>query len=322
MRVASPIIEKQDDDSDELPANKEELVVPELVAAYDKMTGRIGEIIGGELGDLFDSPEDELESKIDRLEQKLIDGFNNDSELNQHIKEIQGAFDKLRKEQTTTSEQELSQQLGVEVSYAGDSIKERVAEMTYDDLYDSYRATALSLLNFTAQSIYDYADEENAEDAVRTELNELVKRSHWRAVRFGFTEQQLVLAFTAEALWEWATREYAFKGYKTWHISPLSPAPCEECIKLDGEQVRVGENFSNGKPYPPYHPNCYCYVEYSAERKPSRKITCPKCGRFLMDLKEASIDKMICPNTKCKARLSVDATTGEAPIVKEIKEEG
>ena len=176
------------------------------------------------------------------------------------------------------------------------------------------------------------------------------------------------MSITAEMLWVWAQDEYKFKGYKTWHISPLSPAPCEDCIKTSSETVRIGEKFSNGVMYPPLHPNCYCYLTYSAERagkqvgrversvsdeadrrspaeraasedgkecqceaagqanaladaQPTIKITCPKCGRFLMDASEAKIEKIICPNTKCKVRLAIDTIKDGVTIVNEITEE-
>ena len=38
-----------------------------------------------------------------------------------------------------------------------------------------------------------------------------------------------------------------------------------------------------------------------------------------MDASKAKIQKMICPNTKCKARLSIDTIKEGATIVKELK---
>jgi len=408
---------------------KEDLVSPNLLVAYDHITRSIITHIADEVSALIEAnAEDNLEKQLDALEASLLRAFENDTKIQKDIQSIQTELDGLRQTHQTAQEVVLTEQLGVDVSYTSTEIKTRVAEIVAGDLQDSYKAMTHNLLNATALIIYNQEPDDT--DGIYEELERLAERQHWRAVRFGFTEQQLVIGFVAQAMWEWAQKEYNFKGYKTWHISPLSPAPCEECIKTNGEQARITEKFSNGVMYPPLHPNCYCYLTYSVERKgkavasddatdemsrkasgrwapatshlrpkvgttdgvrvarsaseqPYRatqaesgeatnaprdarrvnlvggersgracadnseatpkakrservrrsaseanaeggsptpqKIICPKCKRFLMDASEVKIEKMICPNTKCKARLAVDTITDGKPVVKEVR---
>lgn len=379
-------MKKAEEDGDAEPLPKADMVSPNLLIAYNDMTSHVISAIENSITDLLtiydEDGELDIEHELDLLEGRLERDYRYDPDLDADIKEITTDLDHLRIGTITSQEKELGSQLGVEVNYTGTDIKERVAEIVADDLYDSYRNTAHNLLNSTATILYDVLGkdyEQNAttdelENQIIARLEELAKKQEWRAVRFGFTEQQLVMAITAQMLWEWAQKEYNFKGYKTWHISPLSLAPCEECIKTNGEQVRITEKFSNGAMYPPLHPNCYCYLTYSTERVSKQtgrversassdeaerrspaeraasedgkecqrkaagqadaigeacepttdaqqpiKITCPKCGRFLMDASEAKIAKMICPNTKCKARISIDTIKDGATIVREIE---
>ena len=349
---------------------KEDLVSPNLLVAYDHITRSIITHIADEVSALIEAnAEDNLEKQLDALEASLLRAFENDTEIQKDIQSIQTELDGLRQTHQIAQEVILTEQLGVEVSYTGTDIKTRVTEMVASDLRDSYKIMAHNLLNATALIIYNH-EPDDTENDISEELERLAERQHWRAVRFGFTEQQLVIGFVAQAMWEWAQKEYNFKGYKTWHISPLSPAPCEECIKTNGEQVRITEKFSNGAMYPPLHPNCYCYLTYLTDRagkqigrversasdeadrpgstgrasgedgkecqreaagqanaiskadadaKQPIKITCPKCKRFLMDASEVKIKKMICPNTKCKARLAVDTIINGEPVVKEMR---
>lgn len=313
-----------------------------------------------------------VEAALEDIQSQLLRAYEEDAEkdLKRDKQKIYDTLDHLRIGTIAGAEKELGAQLGVEVNYTGTDIKARITEVVADDLYDSYKSALLNISNQVAEIIYKRADEvdEMGED-IAEEVASLANRQEWRAVRFGFTEQQVVMAITAQMLWEWAQKEYNFKGYKTWHISSLSPAPCEECIKTNNEQVHITEKFSNGAMYPPLHPNCYCYLTYSTERtskqvgrveqnsedalvpkarnarrhqgadecvaagqanaigeanadaQPTLKITCPKCGRFLMDTSKAKIQKIKCPNTKCKAWLSIDTIKDGATIVKEISNE-
>lgn len=377
------------------PLPKEDLVSPNLLIAYDNLTrtvlANIEDGITGMVATYEEDGELDIEHELDLLESKLERAYRSSPDIDKDIVAIKTDLDHLRIGTIAKQAQELSAELGVEVETGsiGLEIKKRIAEVVADDLYDSYRTTVENLLNHTAEIIYRaIADDDKTidelENQIIDELEQLGEKQHWRAVRFGFTEQQIVMSITAEMLWVWAQNKYQFKGYKTWHISPLSPAPCEDCIKTNGETVRIGEKFSNGVMYPPLHPNCYCYCEYSIDRQGERselpriasgktacgldratqavkgdsteqateatspkardarramsrgsaseamaegdnptliKITCPKCGRFLMDASEAKIQKMICPNTKCKARLSIDTIKDGATIVSEIENE-
>lgn len=355
------------EDTEPLP--KEDLVSPNLLIAYDDMTHTvlrdIEDSITGMVATYEEDGELDIERELDLLEGKLERAYRTDPDFSKDIVAIKTDLDHLRIGTIAKQAQELGGQLGVEVETGsiGLEIKKHITEVVAGDLYDSYRNTVKDLLNATATILYqvlgaDYeqtATADELENQIIDELERLGERQHWRAVRFGFTEQQVVMSITAEMLWVWAQDEYKFKGYKTWHISPLSPAPCEDCIKINGETVRIGEKFSNGVMYPPLHPNCYCYCEYSTSRTEEDKgmgcearedalapkgrndrrrqgadecrsdtnikITCPKCGRFLMDASSAKIRKMICPNTKCKARLAIDAIEGGATIVSEIENE-
>lgn len=43
------------------------------------------------------------------------------------------------------------------------------------------------------------------------------------------------------------------------------------------------------------------------------KVTCKYCGRYLMDVKGTTIvEGLICPNSKCKARLNVKIITSDS----------
>lgn len=362
VRAVYPTASKTEDTE---PLPKEDLVSPNLLIAYDDLIrtvlADIEDSITGMIATYEEDSELDVEHELDLLEGKLAQTYHTDPDLNKDFTAIKTDLDHLRIGTIAKQAQALSAELGVEVETGsiGLETKKRIAEVVADDLYDSYRTTVKNLLNHTAEIIYRATSDgdkttDELENQIIDELEQLGEKQHWRAVRFGFTEQQIVMSITAEMLWAWAQSEYQFKGYKTWHISPLSPAPCEGCIKTNGETVRIGEKFSSGVMYPPLHPNCYCYCEYStgrteedrgvrcgasddatdeaprdarrvrARRSASNtniKITCPKCGRFLMDASEAKIQKMICPNTKCKARLSIDTIKDGATIVSEIENE-
>lgn len=380
-----------EEDEGELPQAKADLVSPNLLIAYNNMTHQIMTEIEMSITDyvaLYEDDELDVEHELDLLEGVIERNFRNAPELERDITEIKSDLDGLRAGTVVARGQDLAEQLGEEVDTLdiGLKIKDHIEQVVADDLYDSYRATAKNLLNATAVILYQVlgrdidktATPEELESEILGRLAQLGEKQEWRAVRFGFTEQQIVMSITAQMLWEWAQNEYKFKGYKTWRVSPLSPAPCEDCLKIDGETVRITEKFSNGLMYPPLHPNCYCFCVYSTSRtgkdvgrversvkqtasdeagrpqsaeratgedgkecqrtakheavgqanaigeasadaQPTIKITCPKCGRFLMDASSAKIQKMICPNTKCKARLSIDTVKEGATIVKELK---
>lgn len=364
---------EDEEDEGELPQAKADLVSPNLLIAYNNMTHQIMTEIEMSITDcvaLYEDDELDVEHELDLLEGVIERNFRNDPDLERDITEIKNDLDGLRAGTVVAREQDLAEQLGEEVDTLdiGLKIKDHIEQVVADDLYDSYRATAKNLLNATAVILYQVlgkdidktAAPEELESEILGRLAQLGEKQEWRAVRFGFTEQQIVMSITAQMLWEWAQDEYKFKGYKTWRVSPLSPAPCEDCLKINGETVRITEKFSNGLMYPPLHPNCYCFCVYSVGRKNAVadggdrtasedalapkardarrrqgadecrsdntdargvaiKITCPKCGRFLMDASKAKIQKMICPNTKCKARLSIDTIKEGATIVKELK---
>lgn len=394
--IKAELEDEDEDDEGELPQAKEDLVSPNLLIAYNELTRSMMSEIEMNITDyvtLYEDDELDIEHELDLLEGVIERNYRNNLDLVKHVNEITGDLDALCIGTVVAQSKDLSAQLGVEVDSTdiGLKIKDHIEGVVAGDLYDSYRATAKNLLNHTAVILYQVlgkdidqtATPEELESEIMRELEKLGEKQNWRAVRFGFTEQQIVMSITAQMLWEWAQDEYKFKGYKTWRVSPLSPAPCEDCLKIDGETVHINEKFSNGLMCPPLHPNCYCFCIYttsrtgkavseadgrrsdasdeadrpqSAERatgedgeecqrkrsqtdaergsecqpreddSPNRrtsepiKITCPKCGRFLMDATEAKIGKIKCANTKCKAWLSIDTIPGGTTIVKELKE--
>ncbi len=307
------------DKPSERTKTKEELTDTGLIEAYDHLINATVERVAAELPDLLANVEG-LEDKINVLEEQLLAEYQNEPSFQEVRSEIEQNLARIATEQTATVNQDLSIQLDESINYQAERV---VSALTVDgfierDLYDSFRALALTVLNKTALIIYNTQEDVDLED----ELAKIKAQEYYRAVRFGFTEQQLVRSFVSQQMWEWAADDYQFSAKKEWCVSPLSPAPCEECLRINGEIVPLTATFSNGKKFPPAHPNCYCYLKYYAERKSITlyKIACPKCGRFLMDTNCAEIDKMICPNTKCKARLKILAN-GDGWRVKEIAEE-
>lgn len=298
---------------------KEDLTDAGLIEAYDHLINATVERVTEELPDLLEDVES-LEDKIDALEERLLADYQNEPSFQEARTEVAQNLTRIATEQMTTVNQDISIQLDESINYQAERV---VSALMADgfierDLYDSFRALALTVLNKTALIIYNAEEDASLAD----ELTKIKEQDYYRAVRFSFTEQQLVRSFVSQQMWEWAADDYQFSAKKEWCVSPLSPAPCEECLRINGEIVPLTATFSNGKKFPPAHPNCYCYLKYYAERKSITpyKIACPKCGRFLMDTNCAEIDKMICPNTKCKARLTVLAN-GDGWSVKEIAEE-
>lgn len=88
------------------------------------------------------------------------------------------------------------------------------------------------------------------------------KQHRYRAMNIARTE----LAFAYNAGEHYGIKQAQSEGLmgKTMKCSSSAgdTRVCEDCQNLDGTEVYIDENFSNGFLIPPYHPSCRCCVEY------------------------------------------------------------
>lgn len=109
-----------------------------------------------------------------------------------------------------------------------------------------------------------------------------------------------------------ASRETGTSAKKTWRINPLSPDICAFCVRMNGETVEINQPFSNGQMVPHYHPHCYCTMEITFDTtSKSIKITCPDCGRYMMESTGGTMKNVICANSKCKKHFDIEVKGGK-----------
>lgn len=149
-------------------------------------------------------------------------------------------------------------------------------------------------------------------ESIVLQLEALKQSDDYRAERWAASEQHRADEEAVLIAAVLAGEDAGLETWKTWRINPASPDTCLDCFQMDGETVRAGEPFSNGQLIPHYHPWCYCTVEYSF-RAPEKsvKITCPSCGRYMMESTGGSMKNVICANSKCKKHYDIDVAKGK-----------
>lgn len=150
-------------------------------------------------------------------------------------------------------------------------------------------------------------------ESIVSQLDALKQSDDYRAERWAASEQHRADEEAVLIAAMLAGGDAELETWKTWRLNPASPDQCIDCFHMDGETVRAGEPFSNGQLVPHYHPWCYCTVEYSF-RAPEKsvKITCPSCGRYMMESTGGSMKNVICANSKCKKHYDIDVAKGKA----------
>ena len=151
------------------------------------------------------------------------------------------------------------------------------------------------------------------DDALSRGILELKIADEYRYDRWAASEQHRADEEAVLIAAMLAGGDAGLETWKTWRLNPASPDQCIDCFRMDGETVLAGEPFSNGQLVPHYHPWCYCTVEYSF-RAPEKsvKITCPSCGRYMMESTGGSMKNVICANSKCKKHYDIDVVKGKA----------
>lgn len=149
-------------------------------------------------------------------------------------------------------------------------------------------------------------------ESIVSQLEALKQSDDYRAERWAASEQHRADEEAVLIAAVLAGEDAGLETWKTWRINPASPDTCLDCFRMDGETVRAGEPFSNGQLIPHYHPWCYCTIEYSF-RAPEKsvKITCPKCGRYMMESTGGTMKNVICANGKCKKHYDIEVQKGE-----------
>lgn len=105
------------------------------------------------------------------------------------------------------------------------------------------QGVADDLIERRVQKYADLLHKERASRIARTELANAYNRGQMEAIAQAKAEG-------------WIDGEVR----KTWIAG--GPRVCDDCYGMDGEEVGLDENFSNGEQGPTYHPNCACGLSY------------------------------------------------------------
>lgn len=160
------------------------------------------------------------------------------------------------------------------------------------------------------------AVEEDGTDKLVREILDLRIADEYRYDRWAVSEryeaeQEAVLIAAIMA-----SEEAELVAWKTWRIDPTSHDLCIDCLRMDGETVRADQPFSNGDMIPHYHPWCRCRAEYTWRRaEKSIKVSCPACGRYMMESTGGVMKNVICANSKCKKHFDIEVKDGKVKSV-------
>lgn len=151
-------------------------------------------------------------------------------------------------------------------------------------------------------------DVEDTTEAIAI-IQNFIASQNYRVNRWALTEQH-----RGEELGKLlATKDTAdvaeMEPYKVWRIRK---GACEHCVALAGETVRADQTFSNGNMVPADHPNCRCYFDVIFRPiAKSVKVTCPSCGRYMMESNGGVMKNVICANSKCKKHYDIEVKDGD-----------
>ncbi len=198
-----------------------------------------------------------------------------------------------------------------------DTFSPEITEGDMEAIEQRSRELTVSLADQIIESVKKVMTDAKTNGLTTTEtiilIQNLSNSEAWRAKRTAVTEQHhaeenavMYAAITGAKL---ANKVL----YKTWNIHA---GACAECIPLSGERRLITEPFSNGELVPQVHPNCRCYLTYDfAEPAKSIKLTCPECGRYLLESADAKLKNVICANSKCKHRYDIEVANGKAKFI-------
>lgn len=111
---------------------------------------------------------------------------------------------------------------------------------------------------------HDIAERAAAEEGSAVERwGKALKKTEWRVSMTGSSEPWDAATAERERAAESYARETKTVLYKRWNAEH-DRQTCEECAQMDGEQVPVGELFSNGASPGGVHGLCRCWEEIVA----------------------------------------------------------
>lgn len=196
-------------------------------------------------------------------------------------------------------------------------------ELSQED-YDKLKAHIEELVNKFADDTVSNIDKTlNQELSMVNETPELLaaidlmKTSEdYRISRWAISEQHLAEETAVIIATTIVSRGSSRPAYKVWRINYESPDICSFCIRMNGEKRRLGEAFSNGQMVPHYHPHCYCTMEvFFEDEQKTVKITCPHCGRYMMESAGGVMKNVICANSKCKKHYDFEVNNGKVKAI-------
>lgn len=172
------------------------------------------------------------------------------------------------------------------------------------------------LVKFAGDTLDNWQKEiQGVEDTTEaiTIIQNFIASQNYRVNRWALTEQH-----RGEELGKLlATKDTGdvaqMEPYKVWRIRE---GACASCVALAGETVRADQTFSNGNMVPADHPNCRCYfdVVFRPIAK-SVKVTCPSCGRYMMESNGGVMKNVICANSKCKKHYDIEVKDGDIKAI-------
>lgn len=172
------------------------------------------------------------------------------------------------------------------------------------------------LVKFAGDTLDSWQKEiQGVEDTTEaiTIIQSFIASQNYRVNRWALTEQH-----RGEELGKLlATKDNGdvaeMEPYKVWRVRE---GACQSCLNLAGETVRADQLFSNGNMVPADHPNCRCYFDVIFRPiAKSVKVTCPSCGRYMMESNGGVMKNVICANSKCKKHYDIEVENGKIKAV-------
>lgn len=215
-----------------------------------------------------------------------------------------------------------------EVTKAGGDIEKMTEYKLSDELKTRYQKylekVSLSYTADTADSIKRVLDQAVVEgwstNDLKMKLREIMNNDKWRVERLLRSEKHRAEGMAGLDAMEQLAKETGLKIYKTWHLNPLTPNPCDKCQELDGKRIEMHESFGDTDEdfatmeAADGHPNCNCYLTFDFEKLAESKIvkvTCPKCGRYMFESKGGNANNVICANSRCKKHFNFEIIDGK-----------
>lgn len=175
--------------------------------------------------------------------------------------------------------------------------------------------TIINLGDYLIRDI-DSGTEDLVATLERARSMEEYRVDRWATSETHYAEEEAVIIAAIVA-----SEQTELVPYKTWQVDPTSADMCIHCLSLDGETVALDQPFSNGNMIPHDHPWCRCraVITWRPAIK-SVKVTCPACGRYMMESTGGVMKNVICANSKCKKHYDITVEDGKVKATEfEIK---